>query len=464
MSSIRVRFAPSPTGFFHVGSARTALFNWLYAKHTKGKFILRIEDTDHERNTPQALHVLLKGMRWLGLDWDEGPEKRGEFGPYFQSQRNSIYQEYLQKLRDSGRAYDKDGAVYFKLLGERYTAYDSFKKCTVEKVKTSPQVINDLIRGRVERQEEQDFVIFRKNGEPVFHFVNVVDDITMNITHVIRGEDHLSNTSKHAALFNAFGAPLPVFAHIPLILKSSGSGKMSKRDQGALLEEYEQRYFLPEAVQNYLCLLGWSPKEDREVLPIKEIISLFDLPDVSKNNARFDEKKLSFINMEYIRALPLESFCDKAQIVLEKAKTINSMVCRDYLKKVMAIIQEKTSSFETLPAFCHYFFNDLYNFDEKAGKKILKKENAWQHLSEIIERLEQTDDFSETELENIIQQLAKKYQVSTGNYIHPTRYALTGLSVGPSFYGILNLLGKEKVLYRLKQFLLTQKPQISSSD
>ncbi|MDG1667664.1 MAG: glutamate--tRNA ligase family protein, partial [Opitutae bacterium] len=231
MSQVRVRFAPSPTGFFHIGSARTALFNWLYARHTGGTFVLRIEDTDKERNTDEALRVLLDGMRWMGMDWDEGPEVGGALGPYFQSERQAIYDEYLLKLKDAGRTYEKDGAIWFKLEGERYTEYDDFRKAEVEKVKAAPVVIDDAVRGRVERAEEMDFVIVRKDGNPVFHLVNVVDDIAMGITHVIRGEDHLSNTSKHVELFKAFGVEPPVFAHIPLILKEVGSGKMSKRDK-----------------------------------------------------------------------------------------------------------------------------------------------------------------------------------------------------------------------------------------
>jgi glutamyl-tRNA synthetase len=215
MSEVRVRFAPSPTGFFHIGSARTALFNWLYARHTDGVFVLRIEDTDEARNRPEYLQVIYDSLRWLGLNWDEGPEVGGAHGPYRQSERADIYREYLQKLRESGRTYEQDGATYFRIAG-------------------TPQVIDDASRGRVERTEEKDFVIVRSDGKPVFHLVNVVDDITMGITHVIRGEDHLSNTSKHTELFDAFGVPRPVFAHIPLILKQQGAGKMSKRDQGEI--------------------------------------------------------------------------------------------------------------------------------------------------------------------------------------------------------------------------------------
>ena len=287
-SQVRVRFAPSPTGFFHIGSARTALFNWLYARHTGGTFVLRVEDTDKERNSEEFLNVIYDSLKWLGMDWDEGPGKGGDFGPYRQSERSEIYKEYLAKLQAAGRVYEKDGAIWFKLLGERTEVFDDHRKKTVTKVANEPAIIDDQIRGRVERIEDEDFVIFRSDGNPVFHFVNVVDDIAMQITHVIRGEDHLSNTSKHVELFKAFGVTPPKFAHIPLILKSNGPGKMSKRDQGALIEEYQKRGFLSAAVVNFLCLLGWNPGDDREKMPIADIIGLFDLPGVNQSNARFD--------------------------------------------------------------------------------------------------------------------------------------------------------------------------------
>src|SRR5476649_2762233 len=289
MSQVRVRFAPSPTGFFHIGSARTALFNWLYARHTGGTFVLRIEDTDASRNSEAFLDVIYDSLTWLGLNWDEGPRVGGAFGPYRQSERGDIYRAYLEKLRATGRAYEKEGAVFFKISGE-------------------PQVIEDAIRGRVERTEEKDFIIFRTGGSPVFHFVNVVDDIGMGITHVIRGEDHFLNTTKHTELMKAFGAPLPVYAHIPLILKQNGPGKMSKRDQGALIEDYRKRGYLPEGIVNFLSLLGWNPGDDREKMPIADVIRLFDLPGVNQSNARFDDKKLAHMNMVYLLALPAEEF------------------------------------------------------------------------------------------------------------------------------------------------------------
>ena len=455
-AGVRVRFAPSPTGFFHIGSARTALFNWLYARHTKGRFILRIEDTDPERNTPEALQGLIDGMRWLGLDWDEGPEVGGDYGPYLQSQRASVYQSYLKKLFAADRVYEKDGAVYFRLLGERYTGYDAFKKSTVEKVKAQPRVIEDLVRGRVERAEERDFVIVRQNGKPVFHFVNVVDDIAMGITHVIRGEDHLSNTSKHIELFQAFNAPLPVFAHIPLILKTSGPGKMSKRDQAALIETYRERRFLPEAVRNYLCLLGWSPGDDREMLPFEEIIACFDLGMVNKNNARFDEKKLAFINTAYLRALSLEAFVEKARPVLIEANLIDTATDEDYLLAVLAIIQEKVRSLEDLPAFCGYCFTEDYRQDHKAHQKIFNKGDAQARLREVVSALTDLADFTAEALEAQIKALAQEHRVNTGVYIHATRFAVSGLGVGPGLYALLSVLGKERVIARLQRCLAVQ--------
>ena len=256
MSEIRVRFAPSPTGYLHIGGARTALFNWLYARKSGGKFVLRIEDTDEARNSEIAIQVIFDSLRWLGLDWDEGPisanpqdGSKGDRGPYFQSQRGEIYRRRVDELLANDKAYERDGAIRFRMQRE-------------------PVVIDDLVIGSVKRsltdreELDPDFVIFRSDGKPIFHLVNVVDDIEMGITHVIRGEDHVSNTAKHIALFRAFGVEPPQFAHMPLILNPNGS-KMSKRDEGASMTAYMEGGFIPEAVVNYLSLLGWSPKDDR---------------------------------------------------------------------------------------------------------------------------------------------------------------------------------------------------------
>lgn len=453
MSKVRVRFAPSPTGFFHIGSARTALFNWLYARHTGGTFVLRIEDTDKKRNTPEALRVLLEGMKWMGMDWDEGPKVGGDYGPYFQSQRQPIYDEYLKKLTDAGRTYEKDGAIWFKLEGERYNTYDDYLKAEVEKVKAAPIVIDDEVRGRVERAEEMDFVLVRKDGSPGFHLVNVIDDITMGITHVIRGEDHLSNTSKHVELFNAFGVKPPKFAHIPLILKEEGSGKMSKRDKGALIEEYESRGFLASAVRNYISLLGWNPKNEREKIDIDEIIELFDFPGINKGNSRFDEKKLSALNAEYLRELNIESFTFLARPILNKAGVVSEDVDEDYLQAVLTLCQPKARSLETLSEICGYFFIDNYAMDEKTGVKIAKKSDPKELLGEVLPTLESIKSFDADSLKSALETHAESKDQKVFAYFPALRYATSGQGGGPDLLPMLAVMGRERVLARIKQFI-----------
>lgn len=451
-NAVRVRFAPSPTGFFHIGSARTALFNWLYARHTGGQFILRIEDTDSERNTPEALAALLEGMRWLGLDWDEGPEVGGDFGPYFQSQRGEIYEQYLQKLIDAGRAYEQDGAVFFKLLGERYIEFDKYKDAEIEKVRTEPVTVCDAIRGDVTRAVETDFVIRRSNGDFGFHFVNVVDDIAMRITHVIRGEDHLSNTARHVEIYRALGAEPPVFAHLPLILKTDGKGKMSKRDSGSLIEEYVQRKFIPEAVRNFICLLGWNPKDGQEIMPIGEIIAKFDFPGIQKEGARFDEKKLSFINTEYLRALPVETFCWMAAPILSESHVINEETPEDYLHAVLAISQEKARDFEGLPELVGFFFKEDYVIEADARDRVFKKGEPLSRLTELLPVLEGVDPWEETHIDQAILELAEKKGQRKFDYFPVARLAVSGQAGGPDLLALLRVLGKQRVLARMRAF------------
>ena len=432
MSKVRVRFAPSPTGFFHIGSARTALFNWLYAKHTGGTFILRIEDTDQERNREEYLNILKDGMRWLGLDWDEGPDVGGDYGPYFQSERADIYKQYLEILRQKGRAYDKDGAVFFKVSGQK-------------------QVLHDAVYGDVERLEEKDFPIFRSNGTPVFHFVNVVDDICMNVTNVIRGQDHLTNTNKHIELFKAFEAPLPQFAHIPLILKSEGQGKMSKRDRGALIEEYQQKNFLPDAVRNYLCMLGWNPKNDKEIMPIEEIISLFDFPGIVKSNARFDERKMAHFNTEHLRGLPEDQFYELA---LKSAKEAGVYVSDDsqYVSKVFSLCHPKASNMETFPSLVSYFFDDKYCFDENAKERVFKKGNPIERLKQALDVLKNAE-FEHDALYQAISALAQEYGVKATEYFPIIRFAVSGQAGGADLFPMLEVLGKDRVIARISNYL-----------
>ena len=457
MSQVRVRFAPSPTGFFHIGSARTALFNWLYARHTGGVFVLRIEDTDQARNSEDFLNVIYDSLTWMGMTWDEGPKVGGNYGPYRQSERAHIYKEYLQKLLDAGRAYEKDGAIWFKLLGERAEVFDEHRKKTVTKVKNTPAIIEDQIRGHVERTEDEDFVIVRSDGTPVFHLVNVVDDIAMNITHVIRGEDHLSNTSKHVELFKAFGAPVPIYAHIPLILKQNGPGKMSKRDQGALIEEYQRRGFLPEALVNFLCLLGWSPKDDSEKMPIEEVIRRFDLPGVNQTNARFDEKKLAHMNMVYVLEQPADRFVALAQAYFDRQKVFaeGTAPTPAYFREVLLLSQPKIKSIEELPAYTSYFFREDFPVDEKARAKVLAKGEPKARLQELCTVLATADFSSDLALEEAIKVLAAGKGYGFADYQPVARLAVSGTNVGPGITGIFRVLGREKTLARIERLLAT---------
>lgn len=436
MSEVRVRFAPSPTGMFHVGSARTALFNWLYARHMGGKFILRIEDTDANRNTPEALAVIFQGLDWLGMDWDEGPcadgTEKGDRGPYFQSKRNDIYQQHIEKLLSDGKAYEDDGAVKFKIQRE-------------------PVTVPDLICGDVtfDNAQAKDLVIRRANGSAVFHLVNVVDDLEMGLTHVIRGEDHLSNTPKHLALFEALGAEPPKYAHIPLILNPGGS-KMSKRDEGAVINDYRGQGYLPDAVMNYLCLLGWSPKDNSEIFPISEVIKKFDLPLVNRSNARFDINKLYWINGEYWRALDKKDALEFTVDYLKSKDALPAGYDDDYLSAALDIIREKIKLGRDLPEWMEPFLNEELTYEAKGLKKFLLKEGALERLKQLKEGLEEITDFKEAEIQSLVETLTEKHGVKIGEFLNPMRMASSGRSVGPSFFRMLEVFGKERVLNRFE--------------
>ena len=458
MPPVRVRFAPSPTGFFHIGSARTALFNWLYARHTGGTFILRIEDTDKERNSDQYLQLIYESMTWLGLNWDEGPRfgasGGGDCGPYRQSERTEIYREHVNRLRDLGRAYEKDGAVWFRLEGERREVFDEHRGKTVTKVAAAPVVIDDRIRGRVERVEDEDFVIVRSDGNPVFHLVNVVDDIAMRVTHVIRGEDHLSNTSKHVRLYEGFGVPPPVFAHIPLILKQNGPGKMSKRDQGALIEEYQRRGYLPEALVNFLCLLGWNPGDDREKLPLAEIVRLFDLPGVNQSNARFDDRKLAHMNQTYLLELPADAFVARAREQHTRAGATGAAGLAaeaGYFRDVALLCQPKLKGLEELPAYAAHFFSEEFPIDAKVREKVLAKGDPRARLDEVLAALPGLDFGTDLALEEGIKALAARGGLAFGDYQAVVRLAVSGSNVGPSLTGMMRVLSRERVRARLER-------------
>ena len=462
--SVRVRFAPSPTGYLHIGGARTALFNWLYARHTGGQFILRIEDTDTARNTAAATEVIITGLRWLGMEWDEGPASadpqggsKGDYGPYFQSQRGDIYQRRIQELRDKGFAYEHDGAIKFRMEREPITIPDL--------------VVGDVRRELTDRERlDPDFVIVRSDGQPVFHLVNVIYDLEMNITHVIRGEDHLTNTAKHLALFRAFGAEPPKYAHIPLILNPDGS-KMSKSDKGAVLHEYMEALCVPEAVVNYLFLLGWSPKENRELVPIEEVIQMFDLPQILRHNARFDVDKLHWINSEYIRLLPQDRFNDFATRALARHGINVAAHDPAYINAAFGTCKEKVKQFvdaevlrtkhekkhiATAPVFADFYFLDSVQI-EAASLQDLTAENA-RLLKELRAALLEQSEFHADAIGETLKTVAAKLGVKSGAVVHPTRLACTGRTVGPSLYHLMEVLGRDRVLKRLDCFV-AQCPQ-----
>jgi glutamyl-tRNA synthetase len=442
---VRVRFAPSPTGFLHIGGARTALFNWLYARHTGGTFILRIEDTDAARNVQQAVEVILDGLRWLGLHWDEGPltgeatgPGKGDRGPYFQSQRQENYQRRVQALLSHGLAYEKDGAIKFKMTPE-------------------PIVIPDLIVGQVTRELtdrerlDPDFVIVRSDGQPVFHFTNVVDDLEMGVTHVIRGEDHLSNTAKHIALFRAFGIEPPKYAHLPLILNQDGT-KMSKRDQASSLTTYMDEGYAPEAVVNYLFLLGWSPKQNREKIPISEVIELFDLPQILRHNARFDIDKLHWLDGEYIREMTDDRFRELGIHALARAGYDTNRYPLDYVKAALDTCKGKIKRFGELAPYAGFYFKEEVTYDPAAAQREFTPDNKTR-LAKLREAFARLPSFDPDPIGSALAAVAKELGIKVGVLVHPTRLACTGSTAGPSLYHLIAVLGQERVLLRLDRAL-----------
>ncbi len=447
---VRTRFAPSPTGSLHIGGARTALFNWLYARHAGGQFILRIEDTDEARNTQASLEILLAGLRWLGIQWDEGPrtncpsEQFGDKGPYFQSQRSAIYRRYLDELTAKGRAYEKDGAIRFEMSQE-------------------PIVIPDLIVGEVTRKltdreaQQPDFVLVRTDGQPVFHLVNAVDDLEMGITHVIRGEDHLSNTSKHLAIIRALGRTPPQYAHIPLILNADGT-KMSKRDSGASIGGYMKERYAPEAVANYLCLLGWSPKNDREKLPMEEVIRLFNLRHILRHNAKFDREKLQWLNGEYLREMEPSRYARLAQSCLESKGFSLSSFGTEYIRSALATTQGKVRELSELPNYAGFYFeaDDSVAPNPKEAETHFAPSNleGMQRLQAAFDELE---SFQPESVQSAFKEVAGKLQVKIRVLVHPIRLACTGKTAGPSLYHLLSILGKKRVLRRIHRAVLQAK-------
>ncbi|GAA5495564.1 glutamate--tRNA ligase 1 [Rubritalea halochordaticola] len=427
---VRTRFAPSPTGYLHVGGARTALFNYLFAKKHGGIFILRVEDTDHARNTEAAREAIFDGLSWLGLQWDEGPEAGGPHGPYFQSQRQEIYDSYFQKLVAADRVYEDGGAYRFRF--ER-----------------KPITMNDLVCGEVtvdyaNEEINPDMVVKRSDGTYTFHFVNVVDDIEMEMTHVIRGEDHLMNTPKHLQLFEAFGIEPPKYAHIPLILNMDGS-KMSKRDQGAALGEYPVNGYTDKAVFNFLALLGWSPKDEQEIFSPEELIEKFTIENVNRAPAKFDIDKCKWMNQQHLAKLSPEEFAAEANPFVENA----GLVTGSDFTAIAASIQEKVSLLAEVPAMVSFFLNEDYPFCPEAIEKVKKNEQAADLLAKLADALEGLTDWSQAK--ETIGETAKANGAKPGQLMFPTRVALTGAAGGPDLGDILNILGHKDSVRRIRR-------------
>ncbi len=466
---VRVRFAPSPTGYLHIGGARTALYNYLFAKKNSGKFILRIEDTDRERSTKESVGVILDALRWMGVEWDEGPEKDGGYGPYFQSERPGIYREYIKKALETGSAY-KCYCTKEELDAEREKAkkekrpYIYSGKCRNAPEQDRPHtvrlrvdkegeiVINDIIRGEVRFKNSviDDFIIARQNGSPVYNFVVAVDDALMKISHVIRGEDHLSNTPKQVKVYEALGFEVPEFAHIPLIL-GPDRARLSKRHGATSVTEYEKMGILPQAFINAVALLGWSYDDKTEKFTLDELREKFDLSRVNSSAAMFDNTKMGYFNGIYIRKMSVGELADKCAPFFKKAGY--DISDREYLEKVVALQQEKIRSFTEAAEISGYFFRDYGEMDKKAKKVWEKNSEHRQKVLSALERIINSDGVSAEKVEERLRGEMEKEGIKPKVFMHVIRVALTGTTAGPGLFDVIETLGKETCLKRIKKHL-----------
>jgi nondiscriminating glutamyl-tRNA synthetase len=464
---VRVRFAPSPTGYLHVGGARTALFNYLFARKTNGKFILRIEDTDLERSEKVFEEQLINALRWLGLDWDEGPDIGGPYGPYRQSERTELYHYYAQELIKQGKAYEvyaypeEIEQLREKLLTEvkapHYTRemlepYNTpERKREYEEKGLRPAiyfsmprkdyVINDVVKGEVVFRAGSvgDFALLRSNGMPTYNYACVIDDGLMKITHVLRGDDHLSNTVKQVALYEALGWPVPVFGHVSMILGPDGS-KLSKRHGATSVEEFKARGYLPEALVNFLALLGWSHPEGKEILTKEELIGSFSLERLVKNPAIFNPDKLRWMNSEHIRMK------DTKELVKLAKSFINKDVDEAYLEKVIAAVKDRIEELSQLPELTDFFF-------ERPNVSIEKTSEAVETYKALLEELQKVEVWNKENVYASFKAAMKNAKLKGKDFYMTLRLVLTGKHEGPELIDILEILGKEEVIARIQNYL-----------
>ena len=427
-SDVKVRFAPSPTGYLHIGGARTALFNWLFARHNKGIFLLRIEDTDQQRSTEEATQAILDSMKWLGLDWDEGP--------HFQSRRLSTYKQHAEKLVALGKAF--------------YDTDEEGRKAIRFKMQDGATEINDLVHGTITFDASliEDFVILKADGFPTYNFACVVDDAEMEITHIIRGDDHISNTPKQIALYNAFGFKMPEFAHIPMILGEDGS-RLSKRHGATSVTEYRDKGYLPHALVNFLALLGWSPGNDQEIISIQEMIEKFTLKRVNKTSAQFNNTKLDWMNGQYIKNTPLEHLTTEVKVFFEKAGIDLTKISAAWLSSLVTLYHERFKTFQDLLNQTTFFFTDTLEYDPASVGKFLKKEGIGELLKEVHSAISLIENFDKTHLEESLRALTTRVGVGFSKLAQPMRVAITGKSVSAGIFETMELLGKERTLNRL---------------
>jgi len=465
-NEVRVRFAPSPTGHLHVGGARTALFNFLYTRSHNGKFLLRIEDTDKERSDDAMVAEIKESLTWLGLKWDEEI--------IHQSDRSEMYNETISKLLSIQMAYrcfcdpeELDEKRKIAQQSKKQYKYDGTckeiaKDEAEKKVKNGEQfalrfatpkegetIVHDLIYGDVvfKNSEIDDFIIARRDGSPTYQLAVVTDDWKMNITHVIRGEDHLSNTPKQLLLFDGLGAKEPIYAHLPLILGSDNQ-RLSKRHGATAVKEFRNQGIFPEALLNHLSLLGWSPKDDTEFMDLNDILNRFKLDNVSRKSAVFDHKKLLWINGQHLSSMSSKELFPSVEKKWNLLDT--EFAGSDYLKKVIDIVKARAKTFEELITFGNYFFNDPVEFDENASKKYWSEKSVNENISILLDNLSNLDDYTEEKIEEVLRSTADSIGVKAAALIHPTRLALTGFGVSPGIFEVMNLLGKEVVTRRLR--------------
>ena len=429
-NEVRVRFAPSPTGKVHIGNIRAAIYNWLFARHTGGRFLLRVEDTDLERSTPEAIRVLFECMEWLGLDWDEEV--------FYQTKNVKRHLEAVDRLLASGHAYKVEKTSRDGKTGV-VTMFRMPKEGTIE--------FDDIVKGHMAKKAEdiQDFAIVRSDGSPIFHIANVVDDIDQRVTHIIRGDDHVENTFKHICIFRALGAPVPKYGHLSMIVNQQGK-PYSKRDGAAFVGEYREQGYLPEALFNYLLLLGWNPGDDREVLTREEMIELFELEKVHVTAAMFDPKKLAWMNGEYIKRMPKDVFRKEVQSRCAESAGHSD----DWWDYLCDQLQVRTKFLNDIPAACRCFLSDDYEFDEKAVAKRLAKDGVKATLLDLVRRFEAVADADWTAptLEALVKGLSQGNGM--GPWVHPIRVAVSGRGEGIGLFEMLQLLGKAKTVARLR--------------